>query len=308
MAIKKFALLGLDNAGKTSVWTAFREKFHYEEKVRALTPTMSVAYSRFNFLNHSVSIWDMGGQIRFRNRYVQHAEYYLADVDLIFYVIDVQDPDRFEESLEYVTSVFNYLISINHVVPVLLCFHKCDPGLVDASTIDSVIERWQERLSELFPGWYFVVAETSIYDAQSIVRAMSFAMSLFLPTVEEVGEVLNNLRGRTDAYCVLLLTASGEILGEAYAGGFGPDQQAEVFNVVRECLAPFHESRERRELAKRENGLLSFGRFKGYEHAGAFLGERYFLDAMVPASEVPSFRQLLPSVSRQLTQLLEDVR
>ncbi|MHA1732229.1 MAG: ADP-ribosylation factor-like protein [Promethearchaeota archaeon] len=304
MAKKKFALLGLDNAGKTSILTAFRRKYHYEDSVRELTPTISVSYSKYRFLNHEISLWDYGGQIKYREKYMVFAEYYLADIDLLFYVIDVQDPERFDESLDYLTNLFEYLMGINHLVPVIICFHKADPGKFDPEYLDIVIEDWEGVLAERFPGWYFVVAETSIYNAESIVRAMSFSLSLFIPAVEEVGGLLRAFRRKVDAYAVLLLTISGEVLGEAYTDPFDPDEQTALYNVIRETLAPFHGSKKLRE--ENVGKVVKVSPFNDFERRGLFLNGKFYLTVLFPAEKEGAFEEQFPDLSTKVTQLLEE--
>ncbi len=303
---KKFALLGLDNAGKSSIIESFRNKYNYEERVRELTPTISVNYSRFTFLSHEITLWDYGGQIKYREKYIAHAEYYLADIDLLFYVIDVQDPERFDDSLEYLTSIFDYLMSINHLIPIIICFHKADPGTFDEETLDIIIEDWEEILSERFPGSYFVIAETSIFNAESIVRAMSFGLSLFIPTVEEVGEVLRNFRNDLEGYAVLLLTVGGEVLGESYTDPFDPEWQTELFNILREELAPFHHSKKLR--TEKRDELIKFPPFKKCEHRGQFIGDRFFLTAFYPPEKEKQFQAEFSGMVEKITHLLEDFK
>jgi len=59
---KKVALLGLDNAGKTSILTAMRKKFDVPEAVKGLKPTKKIERSSVTFMDHMIYLHDFGGQ------------------------------------------------------------------------------------------------------------------------------------------------------------------------------------------------------------------------------------------------------
>jgi len=70
----KIAFLGLDNAGKTSILTGLKRKFDFMEQVSKLQPTLSVDRNTFsfNFLNTQVMQFDFGGQLKYREEYLEH--------------------------------------------------------------------------------------------------------------------------------------------------------------------------------------------------------------------------------------------
>ena len=58
----KIIISGLDNAGKTSILTAFDKRYGFEKESLELLPTRKVVYHRTKFLDKSITFWDMGGQ------------------------------------------------------------------------------------------------------------------------------------------------------------------------------------------------------------------------------------------------------
>ena len=108
MPRKSIKFLGLDNAGKTSIITAIKEKFGYLEKVEQLKPTKLVERDVFRFLNLEIIRHDFGGQQQYREDYLKNPHKYLANTDIIIYVIDVQDEGRFGESAEYLSHIRRY--------------------------------------------------------------------------------------------------------------------------------------------------------------------------------------------------------
>ncbi|MBD3211280.1 MAG: hypothetical protein GF311_01635, partial [Candidatus Lokiarchaeota archaeon] len=95
----KVIVSGLDNAGKTSILTALKLKYDFRKEVMNLKPTIRVEYQRTEFLGTSAIFWDMGGQEKYRKLYQKRKEMYFGETDLLVYVIDIQDRERFESSL-----------------------------------------------------------------------------------------------------------------------------------------------------------------------------------------------------------------
>ena len=86
---KKLAVLGLDNAGKTSIITAMKEKFDLPEKVKGLKPTKRIDRSSFQFMDHIIYLNDFGGQQHYIDEYLRHKVRYLSGIDLLYYTVFV---------------------------------------------------------------------------------------------------------------------------------------------------------------------------------------------------------------------------
>ena len=85
----KIIISGLDNAGKTSILTAFDKKYDFEKEVLELEPTKRIEYQRTQFLKNSIIFWDMGGQERYRNEYLSNLDakrLYIITVNKIIFV------------------------------------------------------------------------------------------------------------------------------------------------------------------------------------------------------------------------------
>ena len=87
--IKGF-ILGLDNAGKTSILNSFKG---IESK--NLPPTKGFNFQKFLYKNTSFILWDLGGQKSIRKFW---ENYYQKENDCIIYVIDSSDQERIEET------------------------------------------------------------------------------------------------------------------------------------------------------------------------------------------------------------------
>ncbi|MFW9990203.1 MAG: ADP-ribosylation factor-like protein, partial [Candidatus Odinarchaeota archaeon] len=107
-SLLKIIVSGLDNAGKTSILTALDKKYDFEKDIVQLKPTIRVEYHKMNFLRNNCIYWDMGGQKAYREIYVNFQDVYFDSTDLLIYVIDIQDPERFDDSLGYLNSILTF--------------------------------------------------------------------------------------------------------------------------------------------------------------------------------------------------------
>ncbi|UCD02288.1 MAG: 50S ribosome-binding GTPase, partial [Promethearchaeota archaeon] len=102
----KILLTGLDQAGKSSFLKGIEKK--YSEIIKAL-PTKGVERTEeviFEEQNSQISLWDLGGQKKYRERFLEQSKIYLYNIDLMFFFIDIQDVERINEAL----SLFNKII------------------------------------------------------------------------------------------------------------------------------------------------------------------------------------------------------
>lgn len=133
----KCILLGLDNAGKTTILKAFTG-----ETVVNHPPTKGFGFKKFVYNNTEFLMWDLGGQKSIRNLW----ENYYEQCDAVIYVIDSSDTYRLEET-------GNELYSILQTpqlsgVPLLIFANKQDLNLsldcdeiIDTLNLTGIIDR-----------------------------------------------------------------------------------------------------------------------------------------------------------------------
>ncbi|XP_040261497.1 ADP-ribosylation factor-like protein 3 [Bufo bufo] len=85
----RIILLGLDNAGKTTILTRLAL-----EEISNITPTQGFNIKSVQSQGLRLSVWDIGGQRTIRS----HWKKYLGNTDLLIYVVDSADRKRFEET------------------------------------------------------------------------------------------------------------------------------------------------------------------------------------------------------------------
>ena len=146
---QKVIVVGLANAGKTTILTKFGGQFGMKDLTR-LKPTKGVERREVKTKNLNLNVWDFGGQQEYRKRYLQEPEKYFFRVDLVIYVIDVQDSESYDESLEYFKNILEYLLRIEEYPYVLIFIHKFDPDLKEENEILLNIEHLKDEIKKIF--------------------------------------------------------------------------------------------------------------------------------------------------------------
>ncbi len=126
----KIIMVGIDNAGKTSLSIALKHRGALSllfQKLYALTPTRGLLRSKIEVFGMDVHMHELGGQNIYREDYLSNPQQYFVGTDIIIFVIDVQAKERFEESFEYLKQITNVTNSLKLKVPWKIFFHKSDP-------------------------------------------------------------------------------------------------------------------------------------------------------------------------------------
>ena len=194
---QKVLVAGLDDAGKTATLSKFGGRIGISETI-ATQPTRGVVRMKFGTSNLNLFIWDLGGQEEYRERYLSNPEQYFIQLDLLLYIIDVQNPDRFDESLEYLNGILDSMIMLEEKPYVLIFIHKFDPDIKGDPKIQLNVELLKDNINELINGKEYdfdlEIYLTSIYSmisrepqfAKYIKKLMSSHYSLTDPTVKKV--------------------------------------------------------------------------------------------------------------------------
>ncbi|MCK4382540.1 MAG: 50S ribosome-binding GTPase [Candidatus Lokiarchaeota archaeon] len=214
--MKKIAFIGLDYAGKTSIITAITKKFGFEQEILKLMPTRRIARDAFKFLGIEFTRMDFGGQEKYRKNYLKTPGKFLGGTDLIFYVIDAQDYNRYIESIDYLEEVLLFFKEDQVYVPICILFHKFDPELTKEKVINQrilTIKHALIRYSHDFDIFFF---ETSIYDIKSIMDAFSSGLSLLFEKMEMVSRLFSRISKNYNSIMIALFDSKGITIGEYY--------------------------------------------------------------------------------------------
>ncbi|MFX1587297.1 MAG: ADP-ribosylation factor-like protein [Promethearchaeota archaeon] len=146
---QKIIVVGLSNAGKTTILKKFGGQIGIKDLAK-LNPTKGIERQEIVTSDLALAIWDFGGQEEYRNKYLQNPDKYFLNVDLVIYVIDLQDPGSFEESINYFNQIIDVLYKVEEAPYILIFIHKFDPDIKDESEVLLNIELLKDLIKGVF--------------------------------------------------------------------------------------------------------------------------------------------------------------
>jgi len=211
----KLVIAGLDNAGKSSALIALRQKYNFYERVKNLKPTIKIDYSSFKFLEtYRINLWDMGGQKKFRKIYISNPIYF-SETDYIYYLIDIQDEIKFEESVKYLHDLLDIYRALDYSNEVMICFNKYDPKFKNSEDFFDRAEMIRNLIVSQNKDMKFKFFNTSYYDISSISKAISYSLNKLL-NLEVIDVGLSKIVNQFSCSYAILYTASGLIISDHY--------------------------------------------------------------------------------------------
>ncbi|MFX0211703.1 MAG: ADP-ribosylation factor-like protein [Candidatus Hodarchaeota archaeon] len=173
----KIVLVGLANAGKTSIYIRCFENADHV-RIRNLTPTILFTSNKpqITFTEEFIEFVDLGGQ----KQYIKH---HLADpsqfrnLRTVIFVVDVQKASKLREIKQYFSNVLQK-IRDNNENPIMTVFlHKVDPNLKPG--LQENVVTFVKELRPLFPS-NIVFHATSVFD-DTLYEAMVQTLFTSLP-------------------------------------------------------------------------------------------------------------------------------
>ena len=234
----KILFAGLDNSGKTSFLLSIDRKF---SKLIGLSPTRGADVSSIEALGATIFIWDLGGQKMYHERYLNKAQIYLFEADLLFYFIDIRDKNRFEESIEYLKKMKIALADLEQNTPIVYILSKGDSDILESEEIKANIKNITSELIKLTPEGTPEIFITSLFQIFSILRAFSSGIAKLSPNRDLVEHNLGEFSLATNASLILLLSSDGLVLAESFnskALQITEMQNSEELLNVFEVVAP----------------------------------------------------------------------
>jgi small GTP-binding protein len=210
--ILKICYCGLSNAGKTSIILSLEREY---AELSRITPTLGIDRTTIDLLKSDVlSLWDMGGQEKFREKYIDEVRSFL-DTDLIFYVVDIRDDEQYDASLTYYKEILKVLKESNEDPEIIVCFHKFDPNIENKLHYIKNVENLQ-KLFEENTKKELKFFKTSIYNKKSLIESFSSGISTLIPDLNNIDLILNLFIIETEIEGILFFEKNSLILSEAY--------------------------------------------------------------------------------------------
>lgn len=123
----RLLVLGLDNAGKTTILKAMSE-----EEINNIMPTQGFNIKSLQKDNFKLNVWDIGGQREIRTYWSNYYE----NTDAVVFVVDSSDEQRLEECKKELDELMNEEKLLK--IPVLIFANKQD--IATALDADEVME------------------------------------------------------------------------------------------------------------------------------------------------------------------------
>ena len=239
---KKLLMIGLDNSGKTSILAVLEDKFSI---IKDLMPTRGVQREKLDFFGYPIISWDLGGQVQYREKmYFSKPELYFGEVDLILYVIDSQDVDRFSESANYFKQVLNVLDDLKEYPPLAIVLHKSDQDIRRTlqwqKNIDSVKSKFNAVIDE-FDKFKLDYYDTSIFQRPTIMQMFSAALMKVSETSEIVEHILEDFCTQIGGRAISIISMDGLIFG-SYTKNTTDESLINNTALLLQTLSNFHHS------------------------------------------------------------------
>jgi GTPase SAR1 family protein len=169
----KIIFAGLGSAGKTSLIQSFIFKSDSQDALNT-KPTLGMDSHKINYPDGNLLIWELGGQSKFHDMYFANPENYFLSINALVYIIDVQNPARFNESCVYFIQILEVLARLGQKCHVILLFHKCDPifmGKIDfLKNIESLRKLFISELNKR--KFSYLVRYTSVYYSREELESL----------------------------------------------------------------------------------------------------------------------------------------
>ncbi|MHA1231932.1 MAG: ADP-ribosylation factor-like protein [Candidatus Helarchaeota archaeon] len=207
----KILYVGLSNAGKTSIILSLEREY---SKMSKISPTLGIERSKLDLMGTETILWDLGGQEKFREKYIKDERSFF-DTDLLFYVVDIKEPNLYETSLQYYQEILKILEEYNENPKIVVCIHKFDPDLYDDEEYEKKFQELKKSFEQISKR-EIKVFKTSIYNKKSLIESFSYGISMLIPDLNKIDLILNNFLDENKLEGILFFEKNSLVLSEAY--------------------------------------------------------------------------------------------
>jgi len=309
---KKIAFLGLDAAGKTSIIQAITKRFGFEKDLVGLLPTKRIARDQFKFLGLNMFRMDFGGQQQYRDVYLKDPGKYLGGTDMIFYVIDAQDYERYVLSMDYLDQIILYFKEEQSYPPIAVLFHKFDPLLMEDREINKKILTLKQALTRYDKDFNLFFFETSVYDIKSIMDAFSIGLSLLFDQIEMVSHLFAELSKSYNCVMISLFDSRGITIGEFYRPHLQLKTKLKIYDIYIEVQKriitenrTLYEFSDKFEDGARFSGIVEVLTFSNIDFYLLFIVEENETDLGKTVELMDKIEAAKPEISNLILQIIQ---
>ena len=247
----------------------------------------------------------MGGQSTYRDVYVQYQDVYFDATDLLMYVIDIEDAERFENSLEYLDAILTFFTESEMDIPLIITFHKFDPELRGNEEISHQIDELREKILDKYSNFKILFQQTSIYDIISIVQLVSYGLSVFDDKFFELSGLLEKYLDEFKSQALIVFDRNGIIISEYYS-----DIDSEVYVQLLESIKEhlFLLKRMEEETYELDHDIsTSEHKLFSYLHRLKVGNEPFFISVATKENQKEDFLEKFPDFLGELTGVLKEL-
>jgi small GTP-binding protein len=300
----KIVFVGLDKAGKTSFLYGVKKR--YSEIIKSM-PTKGVSRSEEELIsqkNSEIMIWDFGGQEKYLNKYFEQSKLYLYNVDLLFFFIDIQAPERFDESLALFRKIISSLTEFDEFPPIVVCLNKYDPDLQNSKETKQHYRYLSEKIRDLSDKFFVKIFKTSVFTQWSLMTAYSFGLGQLSPNRELFRQQLKNFANKTSTDALLLLNENGIIISN-----YSRDEISEkVFEISAPHFQTLYKTFKEFKLLKKDfivsSGVMNDSKKLVYKRIKVSKYNLYLLLFLEEETSIDRIEKNLPDLSDNLIELV----
>lgn len=135
----KISLVGLSGCGKTSIYSTTLGGMTPLE-VKHLGPTVMYEVKTHNYLGLQISLWDFGGQEKYRQSYLETPNI-LANTTMLIFILDLHHPEDFEKANDYFSDIYSAIREGGGDPKLHIFYHKYDTEDYQESLLQENLEK-----------------------------------------------------------------------------------------------------------------------------------------------------------------------
>jgi len=213
----KLLIMGLDNAGKTSIILTLMRDF---EKVEQVKPTTGIQRRVFDFLGVLIAEWDLGGQQVYRKTYLtSKAGEIFPNTKILIFIIDIHAKKRYDEAIEYLKGIVTQLNTLDIKPAIFVFFHKYDKEIenpLSGTELNNSSLALRNIIKEEIEYDNIEFYRTSIYNMQTLLIAMSKILLSVNSRSKAVESAIHELAERLGSDGLELIDDNSLIVGFYY--------------------------------------------------------------------------------------------
>jgi len=196
---KKIVFAGLDNAGKTAIIHTLTkcEPAAKNQQIPTETgPTEGLHREEaalFGWMQ--VELYDLGGRGQYRTKYFEGNGEIFAQTDLLIFVLDLQDYERYNEALSYLESILGIYNKAGEAPYTTVFLHKSDSEGSVSQEERERIEQLKRDIAKLFRKHHinrYHIDNTSIFRSDKLFLSFSSALRKSIGTIPVIEEILKD--------------------------------------------------------------------------------------------------------------------